>query len=59
MTEGVPSVNPKLDTLIKKMKCCANCENYCHRIDNRCNTECKNHNLWKLNEDSGWRTESK
>ena len=47
-----------LDALIEKMKCCANCENYCQRIDNRCNTKCKNHSLWKLNEDFGWRTES-
>lgn len=47
-----------LETLVKKMKCCANCENYCQRIDNRCNTECKNRSLWKLNEDFGWRTES-
>ena len=47
-----------LTALIEKMQCCANCENYCQRIDNRCNTECKNHSLWKLNEDFGWRTES-
>ena len=48
----------ELESQIWKMKCCANCENYCQRIDNRCNTKCKNHNLWKLNEDFEWRTES-
>lgn len=56
--ECLKDENTELMAQIEKMKCCANCENYCQKIDHRCNTECKNHSLWKLNEDFGWRMES-
>lgn len=37
-----------LENQIEKMRCCENCGNFNHRIDNRCNTECKNLSKWEL-----------
>ena len=40
----------QLEAQIEKMKCCENCNNYCHRIDHRCNTKCKNLSEWEIKE---------
>ena len=40
----------ELKAQIEKMKCCENCNNYCHRIDHRCNTKCKNLSEWEIKE---------
>lgn len=40
----------ELEAQIEKMKCCENCNNFMHRIDHRCNTECKNLSKWELAE---------
>lgn len=42
--------NAELKEQIEKMKCCGNCNNYMHRIDHRCNTECKDLSRWELKE---------
>ena len=42
--------NGELKAQIEKMKCCENCNNYCHRIDHRCNTKCKNLSEWEIKE---------
>ena len=42
--------NENLEAQIEKMKCCYNCNNYCHRIDHRCNTKCKNLSEWEIKE---------
>lgn len=39
-----------LEKQIEKMKCCENCNNFKHRIDHRCNTECKNLSKWEMKE---------
>ena len=40
----------ELEAQIEKMKCCYNCNNYCHRIDHRCSTKCKNLSEWEIKE---------
>lgn len=42
--------NAELTEQIEELKCCANCNNYCHRIDHRCNTKCKNLSEWEIKE---------
>lgn len=37
-----------LENQIYKMRRCENCSNFKHRIDHRCNTECKNLSKWEL-----------
>lgn len=39
-----------LEAQIGRMKCCENCNNYQHRIDHRCNTECKSLSAWEIKE---------
>lgn len=40
----------ELEQQIEIMKCCENCNNYCHQIDHRCNTKCKNLSEWEIKE---------
>ena len=42
--------NEQLKAQNEKMRCCENCSNFKHRIDHRCNTECKNLSKWELAE---------
>ena len=40
-----------LENQIKKLRRCENCSNFKHRIDHRCNIECKNLSKWELAND--------
>ena len=40
-----------LENRIEKMRRCENCSNFKHKIDHRCNTECKNLSKWEFQSD--------
>ena len=50
MVDFAEQETKELKAQIEKMKCCENCNNYCHRIDHRCNTKCKNLSEWEIKE---------
>ena len=46
--QGKDKVIKDFEAQISEMRCCENCNNFRHRIDHRCNTECKNLSKWEM-----------